>query len=161
MRYGISRIGAARAASYGHRVGTPAHILLLTASPDESDMYAFWLQSCGYRVSVAKDRASARRLTRGQGVDVLVIDALFAPAKRAEVARRWRRLAHQHSLSIVMLSGYLPGDDRYVPGAGELCLLKPCLPHQLSGWIEQLLSRPPDRSSSVSEGKPVAAYVHP
>jgi len=57
-------------------------VLLLNASTDESDLYSFWLEGCGYRVTVAQSVAAARQIARKDTVDVLVIRRLL-----------WRRLA--------------------------------------------------------------------
>ena len=135
-----------------------SHVLLLNASPDESDMYAVWLASCGYRVSVARDLASARRVVRRDTVNVLVIDALFgASSRRAEFERRWTRLTNGEALGIVVLSGYLT--DAYRPvrhGARKVCLFKPCLPQQLSRCIDRLLdSAPRHPTIAADKGKHV------
>ena len=116
-------------------------------------MYAVWLESCGYRVTVAPDAASARRIARTENVQVLVIDALFgAAARRAEITRRWSRLAHRDRLPIVVLSGYFTDCGR-PPDRDRLVVFKPCLPQQLSGFIEGLLSPPWPSSAAASRDK--------
>ena len=104
-------------------------------------MYAVWLAGCGYRVTVTRDLASARRVARRDAIDVLVIDAFFGGEfRRAEFQRRWARLAHRDALGIVVLSGYAA--EAHGPrqlAAHELCAVKPCLPQHLSGLIDDLL----------------------
>lgn len=119
-------------------------------------MYGVWLESCGYRVTVARSLASARKVARKETIDVLVIDALFGGEfRRVEFQRRWTRLAHRDPLAIVVLSGYLP--DAHLPrqpATHELCAFKPCLPQQLSGLIEDLLLAPP-HGPIADKGKPL------
>jgi DNA-binding response OmpR family regulator len=123
-------------------MGSGAHVLLLTASDDESEMYAVYLESCGYRVTVAQNAASARRIARSGSVQVLVIDALFgAGSPRTELTGRWSNLAQRSQLPIVVLSGYLPG-AKQPSRTDQLGVFKPCLPDQLSSHIERLLSAP-------------------
>lgn len=151
----ITLIVGNRAGAYGQAVRPSPHVLLLNASLDESEMYAFWLKACGYRVTVAQTIAAARHLARTETVDVLVIDALFGPGSaRPEVVRRWSRLAHRDCLPIVVLSGY-PSDAGRASGRNTV-VLKPCLPQQLSGCIEDLLVTPSPRSAASGTGKPVA-----
>jgi DNA-binding response OmpR family regulator len=130
------------AVAYRPVVATPSHVLLLNASSDESEMYAVWLAGCGYRVTVTRDLASARRVARRDPIDVLVIDALFGRQfRRGEFQRRWARLAHRDALGIVVISGHLA--EAHSPqqlAAHELCAAKPCLPQHLSGLIDNLLS---------------------
>ena len=120
---------------------TVAHVLLLNASLDESDMYAVWLKLNGYRVTVADDVASARHIVRGDAVDVLVIDALHATDfARTEFVRRWTKLAHRDRLPIVILSGYLTDAQSPTQNADEVCVFKPCPPQQLTSHIAELLA---------------------
>lgn len=140
---------------------SPLHVLLLNASPDESEMYALWLESCGYRITVAHDLLAARRIVRRDPVDVLVIDAQFG-ACRDEFEQQWTRSTDREALRIVVLSGYLTDADRPVQrGARTVCLFKPCLPQQLSGWISDLLAVPQPASFAGDQGKPVVGYPPP
>jgi hypothetical protein len=120
-------------------VDTTPHVLLLNASPDESEMYGFWLAASGYRVTVARSAAFTRHLIETTAVDVLVIDALFArPFRRADFERR--RDTQRTSLGVVVLSGY-PCDATLPPHKGphEVRVFKPCLPHELSDYVDGLL----------------------
>ena len=74
-----------------------------------------------------------------KGLDVLVIDSVYAaPCRRTELMRRWSRLAHRDHLPIVVLSGYLTDAHNSARGDGEVCLLKPCPPQQLTSSIAHL-----------------------
>ena len=119
--------------------------MLLNAILDESEMYQVGLQSCGFRVTIARDVASARRILRREAVDVLVIDSLYETHyRRAEFVRRWSRLAHRDRLPILVLSGYLTDAPWATPSAAEVCLLKPCPPNELTSSIARLLEMSPD-----------------
>ena len=136
---------------------TAPHVVLLNASPDESEMYGFWLGACGYRVTVAQTQAFVRHVIRTETVDVLVIDAVFArPFRRAEFEPR--SSDDRTSLAIVVLSGYLT--DATLPvrqGVHEVRVFKPCLPHQLSDYIDGLLAGPTHVPIHMDEGKHVDA----
>ena len=156
-KYGIPLIFSDSAPAYRAFVSTGAHVLLLNASHDESDMYALWLEWCGYRVTIAPDLAVARRIAREETVDVLVIDACFgASYRRDEFERRWTGLTHRGELATVVLSGYGTDAPWLAPaGAHRACVLKPCPPQQLSRYIDELL--PPGPAPIARDtGQPVA-----
>ena len=118
----------------------PPHVLLLNATPDESDMYAWWLEKSGYCVSVVRDVAAVSRVAASSVLDVLVIDAMFAhPDTHTRLPEVLRTLSRRHGFSIITLSGYLPDSCAPQAGVGETCILKPCLPPHLSASIEYAL----------------------
>lgn len=135
-----------------------SHVLLLNASIDESEMYALWLQLCGYRVTVARDLAAARQVARREAVDVLVVDAFYgASFHHDDFEVQWTRLTHTDSLALVVLSGYLgDGQPMAAHGLRKICVFKPCLPRQLSDAVEDLLSTA--QVGRASKGNYVGGY---
>ena len=116
------------------------HVVLLNATSDESDMYAWWLESSGYCVSVVRDGPGVWRLATTDLLDVLVIDAMFAFSETGvQLPEPLKALSRRCGFGIITLSGYLPPCPPEPPPR-EICILKPCLPPQLSERIDQLLS---------------------
>ena len=131
------------------RMGRARHVVLLTASADESDMYRWWLESSGYCVSVVLDVPTACDVATSGCLDVLVIDAVFVHADASiRLPELLRALAHRRGFGLITLSGYLTDAWPRQRADGHICLLKPCPPLELSQQIEQLLSEsgsPPPR----------------
>lgn len=103
-------------------------------------MYAFWLESSGYRVTRLPDVTALSGMMKDT-VDVLVIDAIFGLRDRThEVARRLRVLTLRCKVRIIVLTGFVPNRNRQAQISGELSLMKPCSPQDLGERIEALLS---------------------
>ena len=143
MALGIIPMGAGRRAALWSRMDCARHVVLLNATRDESDMYAWWLESSGYDVSIVRDIPAVCRLADAGLLDVLVIDAMYSHnGTSVRLPELLTALSHRRGFRIITLSGYPNRECSSLHSGDEICLGKPCLPPDLSERIEQMLSDP-------------------
>lgn len=119
----------------------PAVILLVDDDPDTRDMYAWALETHGFRVVHAATAAAGITAAATERPDVVVSDFKLPGADGFVLAARVRDTAALAGTPLILLSGHAfsgPDGER----AGQLfdrVLLKPVLPDHLIGEIQRQL----------------------
>ena len=117
-------------------------VLLIDGFGDEADMYAEYLNACGYQATVCRCSSEAPSLVRRQQPDVVIARLRQTGGiSGIEVVRRLRAEEPQARRVIVMITAsLLPEDTHAALAAGcDACLLLPVLPDVLAGELQRLL----------------------
>jgi two-component system, cell cycle response regulator DivK len=126
-------------------------ILLAEDSADAREMYATFLEGCGYEVAHATTGREALERALQLLPDVIVLDLGLPELDGAAVTRALRQATEQlaRSIGIVCLSGH-PADSpeaaAIVKAGSDAYLMKPCLPDSLVEQIARTLSAAGDSS---------------
>lgn len=125
------------------------HILVVDDDPQIGDLLSDYLRKHGFRVSVAKDGFSMRRLLKQYSIDLVVLDIMLPGTDGISLCRELRQSA---DLPIIMLSAAGDESDRVVGlevGADDY-LAKPFSPRELLARIKALIRR---ASGPVAENR--------
>jgi two-component system cell cycle response regulator DivK len=133
------------------------HILIVDDYVDALDIWTFYLQSMGYRVSTATDGASAIAQAKSLLPDLVVLDLELPAVSGFDVARTLRSHPATKHIPLIAATGY--SHLRQLTLAREVgfdaIVVKPCDPDMLLLEIERLLGDEPAAvqldSSSVEE----------
>jgi two-component system phosphate regulon response regulator OmpR len=120
---------------------TERHLLVVDDDDRIRDLLREYLGRQGFRVSVARDAASARRLLVGVHFDLLVLDVMM-PGEDGFSLTRWLR-SRGETTPMLMLTARDAPDDRITGlslGADDY-LAKPFEPRELVLRIEAILRR--------------------
>jgi CheY-like chemotaxis protein len=122
-------------------VATRSRILIVDDHLDTARGIQLFLEALGYLVTTAESVGEALRVAAHQEFDVLVSDIALPDGKGEDLIRQLREKGHNSPG--IALSGYGAEEDRARSRAAgfEVHLVKPVLPQQLHGCIEQILSR--------------------
>jgi CheY-like chemotaxis protein len=128
------------------------HVLVVDDYPDALEIWAIYLRSLGYRVSMAADGAEAIEQAERLRPDIIVLDLELPGVSGFEAARRIRSLPETQHIPLIAATGY--SHSRQLQLAREAgfdrVVVKPCDPDRLVAEIEELLrqselmSRPGD-----------------
>jgi CheY-like chemotaxis protein len=120
---------------------TGRHILIVDDYPDALDIWAIFLRSLGYRVSMAADGASAIALAERLLPDLVVLDLELPRVSGFDVARRLRANPETSHIPLIAATGYshLRQLDRAREVGFDQIVVKPCDPDLLVEEIERLL----------------------
>ncbi len=124
------------------------HILVVDDHREIRDLVAQFLKRHGLRASVAADVAAARRLTRAQAIDLVVLDIMMPGEDGLSYCRYLRDNA---AIPVILLTALADETDRVIGleiGADDY-LTKPFNPRELLARIKAVLRRtaalPPSR----------------
>ena len=134
---------------------TERHLLVVDDDDRIRDLLGEYLGRSGFRVSVARDAAAARRLLGGVHFDLLIVDVMM-PGEDGFSLTRWLR-ERGEAAPVLMLTARDAPDDRITGlslGADDY-LAKPFEPRELLLRIEAILRRvaaPPPASAEIRLG---------
>jgi len=127
-----------------------ARVLIVEDNDDARQMYARYLEHCGFAVSEARDGAEALRKAGRDRPQVIVMDLALPCVDGWEATRRLKARSTTRDTPIVALTGHaLAGHEKVARSAGcDAFLAKPCLPDELAAEIRRLLKARKTRVSS-------------
>jgi two-component system, cell cycle response regulator DivK len=134
---------------------TRRHILIVDDYPDAVDIWAFYLQSMGYRVSTARDGAEAIAQAERLLPDLIVLDLELPCVSGFDVAKRLRANPDTQFIPLIAATGYSHPQqlDRARAAGFDQIVVKPCDPDMLVEEIERLLPAAPVRQPSNLYGE--------
>lgn len=114
------------------------HVLLVEDYPNLARLLSLALDSHGYNVSVAHDRAEALALARAQQFDIVVSDLRLPDGDGCELFQTLRKLGIRHGIAV---SGSADGDDVSASRAAGFSthFVKPLDPDDLHIAIQRTL----------------------
>jgi two-component system cell cycle response regulator DivK len=117
------------------------HILIVDDYPDALDIWAFYLQAVGYRVSTARDGAEAIAQAERLVPDLIVLDLELPRVSGFDVATRLRANPDTRFIPLIAATGYSHPQqlDRARAAGFDQIVIKPCDPDMLVEEIERLL----------------------
>jgi two-component system cell cycle response regulator DivK len=117
------------------------HLLIVDDYADALDIWEMYLTSKGYRVTTAKDGASALREARAIIPDLIVLDLELPGISGIDVARELRRDPRTEDIPLIAATGF--SQDRLLRLARQVgfdtIVVKPCDPDQMVDEIDRLL----------------------
>jgi CheY-like chemotaxis protein len=119
------------------------HVLVVDDYPDALEIWAIYLRSLGYRVSMAADGAEAIEQAERLRPDIIVLDLELPGVSGFEAARRIRSLPETEHIPLIAATGYSHSRQlQLARDAGfDRVVVKPCDPDRLAAEIEELLRR--------------------
>jgi CheY-like chemotaxis protein len=119
------------------------HVLVVDDYPDALEIWAIYLRSLGYRVSMAADGAEAIEQAERLRPDIIVLDLELPGVSGFEAARRIRSLPETEHIPLIAATGYSHSRQlQLARDAGfDRVVVKPCDPDWLVAEIEELLRR--------------------
>ena len=123
----------------------PRHILLVDDEPHIGVLLRFHFEHRGYRMSLAKNLAEARRALAAARPDAVLLDLHLPDGLGLDLLDELRRDAATRTLPVVVLTG--EGDERMLRETGRLgatVLTKPFSPSKLTSRVLTLLGESPD-----------------
>jgi CheY-like chemotaxis protein len=119
------------------------HVLVVDDYPDALEIWAIYLRSLGYRVSMAADGAEAIEQAERLRPDIIVLDLELPGVSGFEAARRIRSLPETEHIPLIAATGYSHSRQlQLARDAGfDRVVVKPCDPDRLVAEIEELLRR--------------------
>jgi two-component system cell cycle response regulator DivK len=129
-------------------------VLLVQQSRDDClEMYAEFLRYHGLGVIAVSDTKDA--LVQAPQADIVVTGMyLDDPMDGVELVSRLRHDDRTRSTPIIVLTAYAgPNDREHAEDAGcDVFLLKPCLPNDLLGKVQQLLAATRSQAADAPRG---------
>ena len=119
-------------------------ILLVDDYPDTLEMWALYLEICGYTVAVSSDGLQAVELAGRMQPDLIVLDVDLPGISGIEAATRLKSVAATARIPLIAATGHshLPLDALRTCGF-EAILVKPCPPALLTAEIQRILDHSP------------------
>jgi two-component system cell cycle response regulator DivK len=119
-----------------------ARVLIVDDVEDNRRIYTMFLTAGGFEVESAADGHEALTKVRALRPDVIVMDFAIPGIDGWQVTRRLKRDPRTRSIPVIALTGHvLAGAEQKARRAGcDLFLTKPCLPEDLQGHIERLMT---------------------
>jgi two-component system cell cycle response regulator DivK len=120
---------------------TAPMVLIVDDFDDNRQMYAEYLNYCGFRVAEASDGAEAVATAIALVPDIIVMDLSLPVLDGWEATRRLKSDARTRHIPVVALTGHaLEGHSVGAREAGcDAFLAKPCLPEKLLETVERML----------------------
>jgi CheY-like chemotaxis protein len=118
----------------------PPVVLIVDDFPDTRELYGEMLRSDGYRIIEATDGADALAVTLRQGPDIIVMDLCMPRMDGWEAVRRLKMDPRTCSIPVVVLTALGWRSDSPEVEC-EAYLMKPCLPLDLVGVLNSLLTQ--------------------
>jgi two-component system, cell cycle response regulator DivK len=118
-------------------------VLIVDDSIDHRQLYAEFLEFCGFRVVTAEDGEQGIAAARHEWPAVILMDLSMPVMDGWEAIQHLRDDPMTRDIPIVALSAYAFGDDpiRARDVGADLCLAKPCLPSQVARVVRAMLFR--------------------
>jgi two-component system cell cycle response regulator DivK len=120
----------------------PRRLLLVDDYPDALEVWALYLEGCGFTISSATTGAEALALAQTDRPDLVVLDVELPDISGLDVARRLRATAETAGMPIIAMTGRALSheiDEAHRAGC-DLVLTKPCDPARLVHEIRRALS---------------------
>ena len=118
----------------------PQFVLIVDDSADARELYAEYLEFCGFRVATAADGRQALLMTHQDVPDLIVMDLNMPVMNGWQAIRELKAHKRTSHIPVVAVSGHSGEAATRAREAGaEVCLTKPCLPSQLARAIRALL----------------------
>ena len=135
-----------------------AHVLLVDDDVELVNLLRTYLNSDGFRISVAHDGESAVRSALSVQPDIAVIDVMMPGYSGIEALRRSRA---KSSLPVLMLTARGDEDSRILGlelGADDY-VAKPCTPRELSARLRAILRRTLAKPDADKNPEPDTLHV--
>lgn len=118
-------------------------VLIVDDVPDVRDMYAQFLDLCGFRIAQTCDGLEALEATASEIPSVILMDLNMPRMDGWEAIRRLKSNPRTADVPIVALSAHAFGDEpeRARNAGADVCLSKPCSPSQVARVVRALLSK--------------------
>ena len=120
-------------------------VLLVDDFDDARELYAEYLDSCGYRVAQASEGNQALEMAFALRPDVIVMDLSLPGLDGWAAIRRLKSDERTGSIPVVAMSGHSRDlhrrHDDPKEATWDCYLTKPCLPDDLIANIQRLLAR--------------------
>ena len=128
-------------------------VLLVDDYPDAREMYAEYLEFCGFDVVEAGNGIEALQRAVDTAPDIILMDLSLPVMDGWEATRRLKADHRTAAIPVVALTGHaLAGISEGAKKAGcDAFVTKPCLPEDLVREIKKILDRPP--SSSIKKAR--------
>lgn len=125
-------------------MGPAKHILIVDDYPDALDIWAFYLRSKGYQVSMASDGDSAIQQAERLLPDLIVLDLELPYVSGIDVARHLRGNPDTQNIPLIAATGYSHAGrlDKARAAGFDFIIIKPADPDELFDAIERLLAEP-------------------
>lgn len=139
------------------RTGRQSPLVLVVDDVDDNrDLYATFLEYCGYRVVQAADGEAALATIVRNPPDLIVMDLAMPRMDGWEATRLVKSNPRTQGIFVLVLTGHAMQDDldRARAAGADAIVTKPCLPAQLVAAVEDLLA---GRSSRLTPGRIVRA----
>jgi two-component system, cell cycle response regulator DivK len=115
-------------------------ILVVDDYPDAREMYADYLELCGYRVAQAGNGAEALEQVHALRPDVILMDMSLPIMDGWEATRRLKADERTRAIPVVALTGHPPESQGQSAGC-DAYVLKPCLPEELTEQVQRVLGQ--------------------
>lgn len=115
-------------------------ILVVDDYADAREMYADYLELCGYRVAQASNGAEALEQANALRPDVILMDMSLPVLDGWEATRRLKADERTRAIPVVALTGHPPEAQGQSVGC-EAYVLKPCLPEELTEQVQRVLGK--------------------
>ncbi len=127
-------------------------VLVVDDYQDAREMYAEYLEFCGFEVAQAKNGLEALDRAFELLPDVILMDLSLPAMDGWEATRRLKSDARTQAIPIVALTGHaLAGHSEGAKEAGcDAFVTKPCLPEDLVAEVRKILNSPPKSKSKRS-----------
>jgi two-component system cell cycle response regulator DivK len=118
-------------------------VLIVDDIPDVRDMYAQFLDLCGFRVALTCDGLEALQATTSELPSVILMDLNMPRMDGWEAIRRLKSNPRTTDVPILALSAQAFGDEpqRARDAGADVCLTKPCSPSQVARVVRTLLKK--------------------
>lgn len=118
----------------------PELVLIVDDDADARELYAEYLEFCGFRVATAADGMQALILAQQDVPNLIVMDLNMPIVDGWQAIRELKAHERTSHVPVVAVSGHSGEAAARAREAGaEVCLAKPCLPSQLARAIRALL----------------------
>ncbi|MCI0570220.1 MAG: response regulator [Myxococcaceae bacterium] len=122
-------------------MGDAPLVLVVDDYTDAREMFAEFLQGCGYRVEEAGDGAEALEKAFALRPDVILMDLSLPVLDGWEATRQLKRDPRTAGIPIVALTGHsIPGSQGEAARLGcDGIITKPCMPETLLAEVQRVL----------------------
>lgn len=116
-------------------------VLIADDSRDAREIYALYLNHCGFRTYTTPDGESAVDLAIGHRPDVVVMDLSMPHVDGITAIRRLKMHPRTRAIPVILLTGYpsRAAERDAIQAGADLFLTKPCLPEDLERHVRALL----------------------
>jgi CheY-like chemotaxis protein len=117
-----------------------ASILIVDDAAEARELYAEYLEFCGFQVKTAPDGMQALLIAQQSAPDIIVMDLCMPILDGWQAIRELKAHPPTANIPIIAISAHHGEAAVRARDAGaEVCLAKPCLPSQLARAIRALL----------------------
>jgi CheY-like chemotaxis protein len=130
--------------------------LLVDRDEDTRQMYAEFLEQCGWEITLAADGREALAKALAQRPSIVVTETRLPIVDGFELCERLKREPATASMPIIVVTAdaYAPDVQRAREAGADVVLVKPCLPESLRVHLHQLLENTAAHRRTSASFKP-------